>query len=108
MNHAATRPAEGAAAGASDRSRRVRHRRRRAGHGPRRPGRGDEPARGGAERTTAGPSSSFFSGLSVEDAAEVLGVGSATVKRDWAFARAWLRKELDAAAAGEAEDGAAG
>jgi RNA polymerase sigma factor (TIGR02999 family) len=36
----------------------------------------------------------YFAGLSVEEAAEVLGVGSATVKRDWAFARAWLREAL--------------
>lgn len=36
----------------------------------------------------------YFAGLSVDEAAEVLGVGSATVKRDWAFARAWLRDAL--------------
>jgi RNA polymerase sigma factor (TIGR02999 family) len=39
----------------------------------------------------------YFAGLSVEEAAEVLGVGSATVKRDWAFAKAWLREHLDPA-----------
>ena len=38
----------------------------------------------------------FFGGLSVEEAAEVLGVGSNTVIRDWDFARAWLRRELGA------------
>jgi RNA polymerase sigma factor (TIGR02999 family) len=37
----------------------------------------------------------YFAGLSVDEAAEVLGVGSATVKRDWAFAKAWLREHLD-------------
>jgi RNA polymerase sigma factor (TIGR02999 family) len=32
----------------------------------------------------------FFAGLSVEDTALALGVTTRTVKRDWAFARAWL------------------
>ena len=36
----------------------------------------------------------FFAGLSIEEAAEALGVGHATVEREWAMARAWLRKEL--------------
>jgi RNA polymerase sigma factor (TIGR02999 family) len=36
----------------------------------------------------------FFGGLSVEEAAEVLGVSAVTVKREWAMARAWLRCEL--------------
>jgi RNA polymerase sigma factor (TIGR02999 family) len=36
----------------------------------------------------------FFGGLSVEEAAEVLNVSRATVVRDWAFARAWLYREL--------------
>lgn len=36
----------------------------------------------------------FFSGLSVERAAEVLGVSPRTVKSDWAMARAWLFGEL--------------
>lgn len=39
----------------------------------------------------------YFGGLSVEETAEVLELGTATVKRDWAFARAWLRKELETA-----------
>jgi RNA polymerase sigma factor (sigma-70 family) len=33
-------------------------------------------------------------GLSNPEIAEALGVGLATVERDWAFARAWLAKEL--------------
>jgi RNA polymerase sigma factor (TIGR02999 family) len=37
----------------------------------------------------------FFVGLTNEQAAEVLGVSLATVKRDWEFARAWLRREID-------------
>lgn len=35
-----------------------------------------------------------FAGLSVEETAEVLQTSPATVKRDWAFARAWLNREL--------------
>lgn len=37
----------------------------------------------------------FFAGLNVEEAAEVLGVSPATVKREWAVARAWLYRELE-------------
>jgi RNA polymerase sigma factor (TIGR02999 family) len=36
----------------------------------------------------------FFGGLENEEAAEALGVSLATVKRDWAVARAWLQREL--------------
>ena len=36
----------------------------------------------------------FFSGLSVEETAEVLGISERTVKRDWHVAKAWLRREL--------------
>jgi RNA polymerase sigma-70 factor, ECF subfamily len=36
----------------------------------------------------------FFGGLTVNEAAEVLGVAPNTVIRDWNFARAWLRREL--------------
>ena len=32
----------------------------------------------------------FFSGLSVDETAEFLGISERTVKRNWAFARAWL------------------
>lgn len=39
----------------------------------------------------------YFAGLSVEETAEVLGVGTATVQRDWRFARAWLHRALSAA-----------
>ncbi|MCO6436871.1 MAG: sigma-70 family RNA polymerase sigma factor [Phycisphaerae bacterium] len=37
----------------------------------------------------------YFAGLSVEDTAESLGVSPRTVKRNWAFARAWLGRELN-------------
>jgi len=37
----------------------------------------------------------YFGGLTVEESAEVLGVSSKTVKRDWAAARAWLMGELE-------------
>ncbi len=49
----------------------------------------------------------FFGGLSVEEAAEVLGVSPKTVKRDWSVAKAWLYADLkerygiDAATMGE-------
>jgi RNA polymerase sigma factor (TIGR02999 family) len=36
----------------------------------------------------------FFGGLSIEETAIVLGISPATVKREWATARAWLRREL--------------
>ena len=36
----------------------------------------------------------FFGGLSVEECAEVLGISPRTVKREWMFARAWLRAEF--------------
>ncbi len=38
----------------------------------------------------------FFGGLEHEEIAQVLGLGSATIKRDWAFAKAWLARELKA------------
>jgi len=36
----------------------------------------------------------YFVGLTVEQAAEVLDVSVPTAKRDWAYARAWLFKEI--------------
>jgi RNA polymerase sigma factor (TIGR02999 family) len=38
----------------------------------------------------------FFAGLSIEESAEVLGVSPATVKREWAAAKAWLYREISA------------
>ena len=37
----------------------------------------------------------YFAGLSVDDTAAALGVSAPTVKRTWAFARAWLRDAID-------------
>ena len=37
----------------------------------------------------------WFAGLSVVETAEVLATSPATVKRDWAMAKAWLWRELD-------------
>jgi RNA polymerase sigma factor (TIGR02999 family) len=39
----------------------------------------------------------YFGGLSLEEAALVLDVSVATVRRDWSFARAWLFRELSRA-----------
>jgi RNA polymerase sigma factor (TIGR02999 family) len=37
----------------------------------------------------------FFSGLTIEDTSEVLGISAATVKRNWTTARAWLFREMN-------------
>jgi RNA polymerase sigma factor (TIGR02999 family) len=39
----------------------------------------------------------YFAGLTIEESAEAMGVSPATVKREWALARAWLRRELASA-----------
>lgn len=36
----------------------------------------------------------YFAGLGVQETADALGISPATVKNDWAYARAWLFKEL--------------
>src|SRR5918996_863065 len=36
----------------------------------------------------------FFTGLTVEETAEVLGISPATVKRDWVTAKAWLYRDI--------------
>ncbi len=40
----------------------------------------------------------FFTGLTIEDTSEVMGISPATVKRDWTSARAWLHREIDRSA----------
>ncbi len=37
----------------------------------------------------------FFGGLSIDETAEVMALGHATVERDWKMARAWLRQKLE-------------
>lgn len=37
----------------------------------------------------------YFSGLTIDDTSEVLGVSPATVKRSWTAARAWLYREMN-------------
>jgi RNA polymerase sigma-70 factor (ECF subfamily) len=36
----------------------------------------------------------YFAGLTIEEAAEALGVSGGTLKRDWVIAKAWLYREL--------------
>jgi DNA-directed RNA polymerase specialized sigma24 family protein len=35
-----------------------------------------------------------FAGLTVEETADILKISPATVKRDWAVAKAWLLREI--------------
>ena len=37
----------------------------------------------------------YFGGMTLEETADVLGVSRETVKRDWQFARAWLRQRIE-------------
>ena len=38
----------------------------------------------------------YFTGLTIDETAQMLGTSPRTVKRNWTYARAWLRRELDA------------
>ena len=40
----------------------------------------------------------YFTGLSVEQTATALGISERSVKRHWAYARAWLQREIDESA----------
>lgn len=42
----------------------------------------------------------YYAGLEIAEVARVLGVSERTVKNDWAFARAWLERELRAGGRG--------
>jgi RNA polymerase sigma factor (TIGR02999 family) len=42
----------------------------------------------------------FFGGLTIEEIAEVLEISPATVKREWATAKLWLRSELSSTTTG--------
>lgn len=37
----------------------------------------------------------YFAGLTIEETAEALEISPATVKREWAIARGWLKRELE-------------
>jgi RNA polymerase sigma factor (TIGR02999 family) len=37
----------------------------------------------------------YFVGMTIAEAAEILGVSEPTAKRDWAYARAWLYEEIE-------------
>lgn len=37
----------------------------------------------------------FFGGLTIAEAAEVVGVSHGTIESDWTFAKAWLRRDLE-------------
>lgn len=39
----------------------------------------------------------YFGGLSIQETSDALGVSEATIKRDWAIARAWLHREMSEA-----------
>jgi RNA polymerase sigma factor (TIGR02999 family) len=37
----------------------------------------------------------YFGGLTIEETAEVLGISSSTVKREWSIARLWLLQKME-------------
>jgi RNA polymerase sigma factor (TIGR02999 family) len=43
----------------------------------------------------------FFAGLTIAEAARVLGVSDSTADNDWVYARSWLRVEIDGHAGGD-------
>jgi len=44
----------------------------------------------------------FFGGLSVEETSDLMSISTATVKRDWAMAKAWLAREMGTTRSGAA------
>ena len=50
----------------------------------------------------------YFGGLTIEETAEALHSSPATVKREWAMARAWLKRELEAPAGSGGKRGSVG
>ena len=46
----------------------------------------------------------YFGGMTVEETADAVGVSPATVKREWAVARAWLKRALDSPVSREPGD----
>jgi len=47
-----------------------------------------------AERPARVVECRFFGGMDIDDTSAALGISPRTVKRDWVFARAWLRREI--------------
>ena len=47
----------------------------------------------------------YFGGLTVEEVAEVMGSSPATVKRQWALARTWLKRALEGGVGADETDG---
>jgi DNA-directed RNA polymerase specialized sigma24 family protein len=45
----------------------------------------------------------FFGGLSIEETAAVMGLGTATITRQWRLAKAWLYHELSGSEAIKSE-----
>jgi RNA polymerase sigma factor (TIGR02999 family) len=43
----------------------------------------------------------FFAGLTIAEAAEALGISESTADNDWAYARSWLRLEIEGGAGGD-------
>jgi RNA polymerase sigma factor (TIGR02999 family) len=43
----------------------------------------------------------FFAGLTIEQAAQVLGISTSTADNDWAYARCWLRLEIEGGSGNE-------
>ena len=43
----------------------------------------------------------YFAGMSVAEAAEALGIHRATANRHWAYARAWIRADIQSADAAD-------
>jgi len=37
----------------------------------------------------------YFAGMTIDETAQLLGVSPRTAKRNWAYARAWLRRYMD-------------
>jgi RNA polymerase sigma factor (TIGR02999 family) len=42
----------------------------------------------------------FFAGLTIKEAAEALGISTSTADNDWAYARCWLRVEIEGSGPG--------
>jgi RNA polymerase sigma factor (TIGR02999 family) len=43
----------------------------------------------------------FFAGLTIEQAAQALGISTSTADNDWAYARCWLRLEIETSQGGD-------